>query len=203
VVWVSPPFTLDGVVEGTPPGTRPLVLLYSASGGETAAAVAEPAGSFHVEGLYPGKYRVGSYSQLSGHYLGSVLLGSQDVTGRDVTLASDSPRLHVIYKPNAARVRGAVEDGAGVRVVLIEADRDRQIPTQWLRAATCDEQGRFAVEGLRPGLYHAFAFQIVNVNTGAVQEAVFEKGLVRQGKTISLAEGETATLELRVTPWPE
>jgi hypothetical protein len=97
---------------------------------------------------------------------------------------------------------GTVENGAGVKVVLVDAAQDEFVPGQDIRVAVCDERGRFTIEGLRPATYYAFAFAIGGVNTGAVREAVFLLGLSRQAQTIRLGESETANIELHITPFP-
>ena len=153
--------------------------------------------------VYPGVYRVGFWTSLPGYYLSCIMLGTQDVTGQDIHLAPDSPPLRLIYKPNAARVQGSVENGAGMKVILIQADRERAVPGQSLLVAECDREGRFAIEGLRPTTWYAFAVDAVNVESGAVEEAVFSRGWDRRSQTLRLQEGETMTLGLKVTPWPD
>ena len=205
LVRIAPPFSLDGVVEAESPAPRARVTvgLSPVPHGESSWASQEPGATLHFEDLYPGTYRIDPRTTLPGHYLSSILLGGQDVTGQSVYLGPGSPPIRVIYKPNAARVQGAVEDGAGVKVVLIQADRERYTEGQSLRVAVCDREGRYTIEGLRPTTYHAFAFDIVNLESEALEELVFSRGLDRQGKTLHLGEGETVTLDLKVTPWPD
>lgn len=136
--------------------------------------------------------------------MSSILLGSEDVTGRDVTLTADSPPIRIVFRSNGARVSGSVENGAGAQVVLVEADQDHYIPGESLRYAVCDGKGRFTLEDVRPTAYFAFAFPFaINVSSGDIMDAVYLKGLGRQAQTVHLSEGETATLNLKTTPWPE
>lgn len=69
--------------------------------------------------------------------------------------------------------------------------------------AICDQQGGFTLEDLRPATYYAFAFAIGGVNTGSVKQAVIDLGLSRQGKVVSLAEGDVVALDLKITPFPD
>ena len=204
-VRVTPPFTLDSVAEGLPDNaTGPSVSLIPLADpyDERANSRRRPNGTRQFEDVYAEQYRVGQWGVLPGYYLKSILLGEQDVTGRVVDLTPQSPLLKLIYRPNAARALGTVENGAGVKVVLVDAAQDEFVPGQDIRVAVCDERGRFTIEGLRPATYYAFAFAIGGVNTGAVREAVFLLGLSRQAQTIRLGESETANIELHITPFP-
>jgi hypothetical protein len=205
IVRIAPPFSLDGVVEmaSSAPKTRVTVGLSPVPHGESSWASQEPGAALHFENLFPGAYRIEPWTTVPGYYLSSILLGTQDVTGQPVHLAPGSPPVRVVYKPNAARVQGVVENGAGVKVVLIQADRERYVEGQSLRVAVCDREGRYSFEGLRPTTYHAFAFDIVNLESEAIEELVFARGFDRQGRTLRLAEGETVTFDLKITPWPD
>ncbi len=73
-----------------------------------------------------------------------------------------------------------------------------------MKFAVCDDQGRFTIEGIHPGSWHAFAFDTSdNMNAGAVRALVFKRGLARPAEVIHRSEGETANLKLRISPWFE
>ena len=204
---IARPFTLDGVIEGTPQPltakTSLIVGLFPTTHGEQSVTTEQPGGKLHFENLYPGIYRIGPFSKLPGHYLKSILLGTQDVSGLDVTLLQNSPPIRMIYAPNAAHVRGRVENGAGVKVVLIEADQQHFITGESMRVSVCDREGQFAVDGLRPTTYYALALETSgNMNSGDLTEAVFAGGLGQSVQTVRLAEGDIATLNLAIAPWP-
>jgi len=210
VVHLAPPFTMDSRVEWIPPGetgkNRLTVRLNRAGGsyGQESTSTTQPDGTAQFQDLYPGRYRVDVFRQAPGYYLKSILLGSQDVTGQDIDLAPNSPPLKVIYKSNDARVRGQVENGAGAVVIVIAPDEAHSVDGDSPRVGACDIEGRFSVEGLRPGSYLVLATYISgNVNTGAIAEMVYVRGLNRQAKTIQLEEGETAAVNMKITPWPE
>ena len=209
-VDLAPPFTLGSRVEWLPPDEAAKnyvsVQLNRAGGsyGQDSAGSLQTDGTIQLEGLYPGRYRVHLFHQTPGYYLKSILLGAQDVTGQEIDLAPNSPPLRVNFKDNAARVRGQVENGPGAVVAVIESDEAHAVDGESIHIATCDLEGRFRMEGLRPGSYLVLATYISgNVNTGAISDMVFVRGLNRQAQTIQLEEGQTATVSLKLTPWPE
>jgi hypothetical protein len=95
-----------GVVE------RVVLYLVPTDGEQTNTAAEQPNGSLHIENLYPGSYRIGQLTVIPGYYLESILLGNENATGRDVSIGASSPPFRLLFKSNAARVRGSVEDGA-------------------------------------------------------------------------------------------
>ncbi len=206
---VGPPFSLATAVEGLPKDgsikATPSLSLWPVEGpGEQKShAAVQPDGTLKFETVYPGRYRAGMSSVIPGFYLASITHGTRDAAGRDIELAPGSPPLRAIFKPNAPRATGTVENGAGLKVVFIEADRESAFRGVFLRAAVCDAEGRFQLESLRPTTYYVFAFAIGNVESGAVWEKIFTLGLWKQARSITLAEGATATLNLTMTPWPD
>jgi len=203
---IGPPLILNGVVEGIPysQGRRVgvTVWLVQIDGSGSGFGWERSDGSLHVEHLYEGYYRIGEIGEKPGYYLDSILLGTEDVLGRNVFVGPNSPLLRVTFRPNAARVVGSVENGAAAKVVLVEADREHYRPGS-LRVVVCDEDGRFTIEGLRPTSYYVFASATFNGSEDATTKAIFAGGLGRQVQTVNLSEGETATLHLNLAPWPE
>ncbi|MGP0018439.1 MAG: collagen binding domain-containing protein [Candidatus Sulfotelmatobacter sp.] len=205
-VSIAPPFTLQVVVDGLPrrdnAHSRVAVFLESAEG-SGGAGIERPDGSMHIEDVYPGTYRVGEWMAMPGYYLDSILLGAEDATGKDIYIGSNLAPLRLIFKSPSARAQGSVENGVGVRAILVDADREHQIPGQSIRSAICDKDGRFNIEGLRPGSYYAFASRTWDGSSGILTEALFSGELENQVETIHVSESETATLNLKATFWPQ
>lgn len=206
-VRVSAPFDLKGSLDGLPRGAARnssvwLMPVIGSSEQESRDTVSDD-GALLFEKTYPGRYRVARYSAEPGYYLQSILLGTRDVTGQEIDIAPGSPPLRIVYAGKAARLQGTVENGAGIRVIVIQADRDRYVEGDSLRVAVCDREGRFTVEGLRPTAYYAFAFAMANVESEAVEQAVFARGLGSRAPVIRLEEGSTANVSLKVIPLPE
>jgi hypothetical protein len=70
---------------------------------------------------------------------------------------------------------------------------------------TGNDSGRFSLGNLRPGDWYAFAFSGAPslLTTEVLRERIFNTGLWRQAATARVAEGETASLKLTITPWVE
>jgi len=207
-IRLSAPFTLRGFVDRDEPrdgkGERKLTAVYLVPmGGWSSAQVGgfhQQDGSLRIEGVLPGSYSIRPVGQPPGYYVESVKLGEQEVLGREVELTAGSPPIRVIYKPNAARVRGGVEKCEGATVVLIPQD-DAFLDDQFIRKSPCDAAGKFDVGGLRPGDYHAFAFD--RADYWALLDPAFVHTLLPRAEKVHLEPGETASLDLKVTTWPE
>ena len=205
VVRLSRPFSLQGFVDRDEPrdaqGKRKLtgVYLVPADGVLPASEFHQQGGSISIHNVYPGRYRITPVGFVSGYYLESVWLGDQNVLGQEVELTPGSPPFRVVYRAKAARVRGSVENGAGSQVFLLPQD-EAFLSDQFIRSARC-ENGRFEVDSLRPGEYYAFAFDRVEFT--ALLDPGFVRGLAVRAARVHVEEGELATVDLKVTPWPE
>jgi hypothetical protein len=205
-VRIHPPFRLDVEVDGLPDGPRsPLAFDLRPAAGFTLPYANERDGEARFDRVYPGAYRIGVRGAIPGRYLKSILLGAADITGQKVDLGSGGTPLHFVYAPSPARVSGEVEDGAGARVFLVWADRDRYIPGADSVMLTCDDKGRFTSPELRPGSWYAIAVPASTrpQSTDALRDRLFNRGLWRDAASARPADGETATVKLKITQWPD
>jgi hypothetical protein len=205
-IRLTAPFTPGGFVDREDPrdaqGKRKVTavsLVPHGGSGSRQLAFHEQDGSFRFPGVYPGRYTICPLGFVPGYYLDSVRLGDMDVMGKAVDLAGGSVPIRVSYKPNAGRLRGAVEEGSGATVVAIPRD-EAFIDGQFIRTGTC-ERGRYEIGSLRPGEYSVFAFD--RVDHDALEDPVFVRTILRYAVTVSVAAGQPAQADLRVTPWPE
>jgi hypothetical protein len=160
----------------------------------------EQDGSFVLKNVYPGRYEIAPLGFKPGFYLESVKLGDREVLGQRVDLFEGVPPIRVTYKPNAPVVRAHVENGAGARVVLVPQD-DAFKTDQFIRSQAVGADGRCEIGSLRPGDYFAFAFDRYDI--AALEDPMFVRGLVPRAEKVHVEKGETATVSLKVTPWPE
>jgi hypothetical protein len=200
---IDPPFALDVELSGGPDELpNPIrIELRAVEGSTTEYAIAKAYEPARFAAIYPGTYRVGVHGSISGFYLKSIFLGTDEVTGRAVYVGPESPPLRLVYAAAGGRVNGEVENGAGANVVLVWADRDRSVAGQDVVAINCNGEGRFSAGGLRPGDWYALAFPPEDfVWTGALLESLFDRGLWRLAETIRAAEDETAMVKLKISP---
>jgi len=155
--------------------------------------------TFTVEGITsPSVLRSASYG--TGWYLKSVTLGGRDVTDTPLEDASD---LRVLLTRTITTVDGSVTAGRGDGVsncsVLVFSE-DQGLWTaessRFIKAVVTDQRGRFKVEGLPPGRYLAAA--VPDLQPMEVPDAAYLTRLKEKASRVTLAEGESMTVSLRV-----
>jgi hypothetical protein len=172
--------------------------------GATSSEIASSDGTFRIENVAPGEYRVSiSTDGNSFYYMKSARFGRNDVLGRSLIVgdAAQSTPLDILISPSTARVEGAITDEqlrpiAGVEAVLIpEGNRDR---TELFRAATTNPNGRFIINNVEPGDYRLFAWDALEPN--GFFDLEFVKRYEQQGKPLHVGEASTSNADLKLIP---
>ncbi len=209
-VRLSSPFQVTGKVERDQPrdaeGNRSVTAVYLLPM-ESAAEVPgmsfhQQDGSFVLKSIYPGRYSVLPAGYVPGYYVASIQYGDRDVTSHPIEIRYPPLPLKIVYSAGAARVSGTVERAPNATVVLIPRDEALRDGDQHVRTANCDAQGRFHLDSLRPGAYYAFAFQQIS-DTAQLEDIEFVRKLAPSATNLNLKHGESASIELRLQPWPE
>ena len=91
------------------------VTLTGENGNSGGSAHPDANGALRFEGVIPGRYLIST--EASGDYYASVLMGSSDVTGQTVELAS-SPPMRVVLKKGGT-IRWSLELSDSWAVVLV------------------------------------------------------------------------------------
>jgi len=207
-IRVSPPFAVGLSVErenggsSTPDPAAGSILLNALDGvGEMLGARGEaPGGQRRFEHVFAGRYKVSMGDAEPGYYLAAAMLGDRDVLGLEFELAPGSPELRAVFRPLPGGVNGTVDGSDHATVVLLPEDetlRDLDAISKTQRRA----DGRFEIDSLRPGGYYAWAFERLDVE--ALRDAAFVRTLAARAASVRVNRGETASLALSVTPWPE
>ena len=121
-------------------------------------------GSFELAAVPNGSYQVLATRLPRGFYVASARFGAEDVLGSDLVVAGTPPGELVLTLSGAdARLNGTVIDTEGeamgeVRVVLLPEFPTRPNPALY-RGIFSEEDGVFAMSGIRPGAYRLFAFE--------------------------------------------
>jgi len=205
-VRLSEPFAVSGKVEGAKDHNSgdlcesPGVSLISTEVDHETSSEVQDNGSLRIPEVYPGRYRVEVCGVSSGSYLASVLLGGQDVLGREFTLDAGA-MLRVVFKSDGGAVRGTVEQGDGRTVALIPAD-DALLDPMFVVTVTAGEGGRFEIDNVRPGDYRAIAFDHVG-DMAALSDPAFVRDLASWVTAVKVEREQAAAVSLKVVRWPE
>ncbi len=160
-------------------------------------------GSFTVDSIPPGNFRVLLQQMPPDAYIKSMRMGSADVLndGLRISGTPDAP-LEIVIGANAGRIEGSVVDARGAplsnrTVVLVPDVRLRQ-RNDLYRVVSSDITGSFQMQGLAPGDYKLFAWE--NVEPGAWQDPDFIQAYESAGQRIRINEGSTENIQVAVIP---
>lgn len=169
----------------------------SASGG----AVKEDL-TFRLSNIAPDAYDVNVVGLPGSFYVRSVRVGDQDITdtGADFTAGVPPGEMTIVINPNGGRIEGTVENAktenaAGATITLIPDAPHRSNP--WLyRTSSSDRNGRFTINGVRPGDYTIYAWD--NIETGDWLDPDVFKPHESEGQAVSIKESDRQTVQLKL-----
>jgi Carboxypeptidase regulatory-like domain len=173
------------------------------SAGPTFAPPPQSDGSFRLEGVSPGDFRISLIGLSENTYVKSMKLGNADVLDGGLHLyAPPDNALEIVIGTNAGSVQGSVlnarlEPLPNRTVALVPEPRLRH-RTDLYRSIATDSSGRFRLQGLTPGSYTMFAWE--DVETGAWQDADFIRGYENRGTRVQVKEGVDENIQLTVIP---
>jgi carboxypeptidase family protein len=171
---------------------------------EPARAEVSKDGSFEIEGVPPGTYRLAALGKVfDGCFVQTVKLSERDVTDSGFSVAGGSYSLDVVVGANGATVEGVVTDNkdrpaSDIYVVIAPSDDGSQRRDLYGWRAT-DSRGHFSLKGLNPGEFRLFA-----VDEDPDQTDLFDPEFIHTheslGKSVQLKEGEHQSVELKLVP---
>jgi 5-hydroxyisourate hydrolase-like protein (transthyretin family) len=195
------PFALRGKIVG--PGRisirlEPIIHSRAPSMPETSvAARSAEDGSFTIEGLYPGDYRLVAIEP-PNTYAESVRLGETLAAAPALAIASGAAALTLTYGANGGTVRGTVEHCDSHSVLLVPQDPSLRWPG-FLRDAPCDSAGNFTFAAIRPGEYYALFFSGFRAPWF---DPRFDATLPNLSTRVTVRPGETSTITVRAIDRP-
>jgi hypothetical protein len=172
-------------------------------GGPSFNPPPSPDGSFTLEGVSPGDFRVTVRTGSQDTYVKSMRMGNVDVLdgGLHLSTPPENP-LEIVIGANAGRVRGSVvnarQEPLPNRTVVLVPDVRFRHRVDLYKTVTTDSAGRFQIQGLTPAGYQLFAWE--DVETGAWQDPDFIRIYEGRGKDIQVTEGSDENVQLTVIP---
>ena len=139
-------------------------------------------------------------------FLKSVMFNGENITDvpLDVSTISDGSSLEIVLTDKQTTLAGTVRDGRGQQMVdytvtvFPEQAREGAMSARYTRVVRPDQQGRFEIRGLPPGNYLAGAVE--SLEQGGHWDPAFRKHIEPTAKRFRLTEGQTATIDLTLTP---
>lgn len=162
-------------------------------------------GSFTLENVAAGNYRLNVSGYPEEYYLKSVRFGGGDVldTGLSVDSTSGAAQLDVILSAGGATISGTVmkDDKPAQATVLLVPDpphRDREDLYSMKRTRA---DGSFSMLGLPPGDFKLFAFE--DPDPGLMNDPSLLQPYESKGSSVHLEEGQKQTVQLELIPAQE
>jgi len=150
-------------------------------------------GTFRVNGVMPGVYRVNVGGLAENTYVKAINFGGQDFNGKDLDLSNSSGgEMLVVLSPNGAEVTGTVRDSDGKPVpsaVVQICDKSGDVA----KSADTDQNGAFDLKGLAPGEYKVFAWE--DRGDGIIQDPDFRKIFDGKETVVKLVEKSHENVE--------
>jgi protocatechuate 3,4-dioxygenase beta subunit len=168
--------------------------------GPMPSAKVEGDGSFTLADISPDDYYAVAVGLPEGYFVKSIKAGNDDILDTGLNLNRTSPRsLDILLSPHAGFVKGAVINAdkhvsPGSTVVLVPQDEKRREREQYYAMTTADQDGRFTLKNLDPGVYEVFAWE--DVEFDAWMDPEFLKRF--DGKALQVTVGEDSNLELNL-----
>jgi hypothetical protein len=184
-------------------GLQPLQMDMMMMGGSPPGSVSDDL-TFEMK-AQPGKFRLTLFGQLPGWFIRSVRYRGVDITdaGMEFRPNEDVADVEVELTNRATDVSGLVTNAKGdalkdYSIVVFPQDRDKWTPSsRYMRTVRPDQDGRYKVNGLPPGEYRVIALDYVDPNEW--NSAEFLDGIRSKATSFSVNEGETKTVDLRIT----
>jgi uncharacterized protein (DUF2141 family) len=120
-------------------------------------------GTFTLENLSVGKYRVDVFNTPDGTYLKSARVGSQDALNGGADLSPASEPLQVVLSTAVGQIDGTVQAdpqaAAQGSSVLLVPDPLQPEQTRFYKRTQADQNGQFTIKNVAPGKYRIYAFE--------------------------------------------
>jgi hypothetical protein len=168
------------------------------------AAFTAPDGSFVIDNVVPGEYRLRLVTPGRTLWTKSARFNGDDVRSSPLRIGAEPIRreLEIDLSAAAASIQALVIDShnvpqPGVLVVAIPA-RYRQGGNSAFKSATTDASGRARIDGLAPGDYELFAS--ASIGAAEWQDPSVLQRQVGSGTVVHASEGGRQTASVTIRP---
>jgi hypothetical protein len=157
-------------------------------------------GSFTVNGLTAGTYRVSLNPPMQNGYLKSYRLGTAEGIANGITFhAPPDVPLVITISAHPGRIEGHVindrNEAVPNAIVALVPETSLRGRTELYRNAGSSPTGEFKLQGIVPGNYKLFAWQ--EVENGAWLNAEFLRAYENKGRPVVIAEDSAESIDLR------
>ncbi len=160
-------------------------------------------GSFEIDQVGEGDYRVQLWELPEDVYLKSAQLAGEDVLDSGLRVSRKQPPglLELVLSANGGRIDGGVmkdqQPFSGARVILIP-EPSRRTLDRFYKETSTDQYGRFTLRGIVPGDYKLFAWE--TVEEGAYRSPDFLRSYEDRGQAVHVDEGSHLAEQLQLIP---
>ena len=190
------PYRTFSVSLSTPSGGLSLMTLL---GGGAAAGTPTADGTFSIQRVQPGDYKVAVRGLGPNMYIKEARLDQVDVMAGVKIGDRVSGQLEVTLSYNAGSVDATITDAAlkpvsGVQAVLIpDGQRDRR---ELYKTAVTDQNGKVSLRGLAPGDYRLYAWEDLEPFSYFDSEVL--RQYEQQGKPVRVKESAKETVDMKI-----
>jgi hypothetical protein len=210
-VTLMPPIELSGQISADPSPALNLGSLwvnlqpaFSNALPQPASGGVKPDGTFVLQNIPPGKFRINVAGFPPQYYLKSATLDGADVLENGLTLMAGEPpgKLALFLSLDGGSIQGTVldEDGkpvAGAVVALIPEPPHRDREDLYSNVRT-NSMGQFTMPGLALGDYKLFAWE--DLERHSVEDPDFIRLFEDRGKEVEVHAHEQQQVQLQVIP---
>jgi len=163
----------------------------------------QPDGSFKIDGVQVGDYRLTLRGVPPDAYVRSMRMGGDDVLDGGLHLSGPPQNpLEIVIATDAGRLNGTVfnarQEPLANRTVVLVPDARLRHRSDLYKTVNTDQSGRFEMQGITPGTYQLFAWE--EVETGAWRDPEFIRAYENRGKSVQVNPGSGESVQLTVIP---
>jgi hypothetical protein len=164
-----------------------------------------PDGSFVLENLPAGNYRITVSGYPEECYVKSVSLGGGDVleTGLTIDSGGQSGQLDIVLTAGGSAITGTVlkDQKPASATVFLVPDPPRRERQDLYSIKRTQADGSFSILGIPPGDFKLFAFE--DPDPGLVNDPSVLQPYETKGSSVHVEQGQKQTVQLDLIPAPE